>query len=99
MAFHKTGHWGYNSLYNLNFLQFRPSFGRVYRVQVKPVKFRDTRNFLQVFEFQELGFMANTWSPSSWRSLPIVQVPEYGDDAKLQEVEKQLSNYPPLVFA
>ncbi len=43
--------------------------------------------------------MASTWSPSSWRSLPIVQVPEYGDDEKLREVENQLSNYPPLVFA
>ena len=43
--------------------------------------------------------MANNWSPDSWRGKPILQVPEYPDAAKLEEVEKTLSGYPPLVFA
>ena len=43
--------------------------------------------------------MANKWSPDSWRGKPILQVPEYPDAAKLEEVEKTLSGYPPLVFA
>ena len=43
--------------------------------------------------------MAKDWAPSSWRGQPICQVPDYPDPAALTEVEKQLSNYPPLVFA
>ena len=43
--------------------------------------------------------MAERWTPDSWRKKPIVQVPEYPDQAKLAEVEKQLSTFPPLVFA
>ena len=43
--------------------------------------------------------MANTWSPDSWRSKPVVQIPEYPDDAALNAVEKQIADYPPLVFA
>ena len=39
------------------------------------------------------------WSRDSWRSKPIVQVPEYPDAAALAAVEKQLRVYPPLVFA
>jgi 3-deoxy-7-phosphoheptulonate synthase len=39
------------------------------------------------------------WSPSSWRGKPIEQVPEYADKAALAEVERQLSGFPPLVFA
>jgi 3-deoxy-7-phosphoheptulonate synthase len=39
------------------------------------------------------------WSPESWRSKPIVQVPTYQDEAALAEVEKQISGFPPLVFA
>ncbi|MGH6840856.1 MAG: 3-deoxy-7-phosphoheptulonate synthase, partial [Methylocella sp.] len=41
----------------------------------------------------------NPWSPSSWRGKPIEQVPEYADKAALAEVERQLSGFPPLVFA
>jgi len=40
-----------------------------------------------------------SWSPSSWRAKPIEQVPEYADKAALTEVERQLSGFPPLVFA
>jgi 3-deoxy-7-phosphoheptulonate synthase len=43
--------------------------------------------------------MPTTWSPESWRSLPIVQVPEYPDAAVLKDVEGRLATFPPLVFA
>ncbi len=43
--------------------------------------------------------MAATWSPESWRSLPIVQVPEYPDADALRDVESRLATFPPLVFA
>ncbi|TCT11750.1 3-deoxy-D-arabinoheptulosonate-7-phosphate synthase [Tepidamorphus gemmatus] len=43
--------------------------------------------------------MAKAWSPDSWRSKPIVQVPDYPDPAALAEVEATLSRFPPLVFA
>src|SRR3546814_4667781 len=43
--------------------------------------------------------MAAPWTPESWRSKPIRQVPDYADKAGLQRVEKQLANFPPLVFA
>ncbi len=39
------------------------------------------------------------WSPNSWRSKPIQQVPAYPDLAALAETEKHLASYPPLVFA
>lgn len=43
--------------------------------------------------------MRSPWSPSSWRDRPIVQVPDYPDDAALASVERELRRYPPLVFA
>jgi 3-deoxy-7-phosphoheptulonate synthase len=43
--------------------------------------------------------MAQSWSPDSWRSRPVVQVPEYPDPQALEQVEALLRNYPPLVFA
>ncbi|MER2534902.1 MAG: 3-deoxy-7-phosphoheptulonate synthase, partial [Rhizobiaceae bacterium] len=39
------------------------------------------------------------WSPNSWRSKPILQVPSYPDAAALAEVEARLATFPPLVFA
>ncbi|MCC2097807.1 MAG: 3-deoxy-7-phosphoheptulonate synthase, partial [Hyphomicrobiales bacterium] len=42
---------------------------------------------------------AATWSPSSWRNLPIKQAPDYTDPAALKAVEEQLAGFPPLVFA
>ncbi|MGI9285261.1 MAG: class II 3-deoxy-7-phosphoheptulonate synthase [Pseudomonadales bacterium] len=39
------------------------------------------------------------WSPSSWRSLPVSQQPDYADTRELDEVESALANLPPLVFA
>jgi 3-deoxy-7-phosphoheptulonate synthase len=43
--------------------------------------------------------MAARWNPDSWRSKPIVQVPEYPDQHALEATEKQLATFPPLVFA
>ncbi len=43
--------------------------------------------------------MAAPWSPDTWRSKPIVQVPEYPDAEALESVEEQLATFPPLVFA
>ncbi|HTV46404.1 MAG TPA: 3-deoxy-7-phosphoheptulonate synthase class II [Stellaceae bacterium] len=43
--------------------------------------------------------MTATWSPRSWRGLPIRQVPGYADDSGLARVEETLKNFPPLVFA
>lgn len=39
------------------------------------------------------------WSRSSWRDKPIKQQPTYPDQVRLKEIEEQLKNYPPLVFA
>ncbi|MDP6926633.1 MAG: 3-deoxy-7-phosphoheptulonate synthase, partial [Rhodospirillales bacterium] len=43
--------------------------------------------------------MSKNWTPESWRGRPILQVPDYPDQDKLNETEKMLSSYPPLVFA
>ena len=41
----------------------------------------------------------SVWTPQSWRSRPISQVPAYPDADKLAAVERQLATFPPLVFA
>ena len=43
--------------------------------------------------------MAANWTPDSWREKEGLQMPEYRDAAALASAEKQLSSYPPLVFA
>ncbi|MBU2533940.1 MAG: 3-deoxy-7-phosphoheptulonate synthase class II [Alphaproteobacteria bacterium] len=43
--------------------------------------------------------MSGAWSPESWRSKPIVQVPEYRDAKSVAAVEDRLASFPPLVFA
>jgi 3-deoxy-7-phosphoheptulonate synthase len=46
------------------------------------------------------GAAAGAWTPASWRDRPALHIPtDYPDPAKLLEVERQLSSYPPLVFA
>lgn len=40
-----------------------------------------------------------TWTPNSWRAFSIKQQPTYQDKEMLLEVEKELSTYPPLIFA
>jgi 3-deoxy-7-phosphoheptulonate synthase len=42
--------------------------------------------------------MPAAWKPDSWRGKPIVQVPTYPDQAALEVVERDLRNFPPLVF-
>ena len=43
--------------------------------------------------------MADKWSPDSWRSKPVVQMPDYPNQDTLNNVEQKLSKSPPLVFA
>ena len=43
--------------------------------------------------------MARAWTPSSWRDMPIRQVPDYPDQAALVAMEQKLGRFPPLVFA
>src|SRR6201993_3285039 len=43
--------------------------------------------------------MSKTWTPDSWRSRPVLQMPQYPDAGALAEVEAQLATFPPLVFA
>ncbi len=43
--------------------------------------------------------MTRGWTKSEWRQKPRIQMPEYPDAARLAEVEAQLAQYPPLVFA
>ena len=40
-----------------------------------------------------------TWKPNSWRNYPVVQMPIYPDESKVNSVEAKLSFKPPLVFA
>lgn len=43
--------------------------------------------------------MAERWTPDSWRSKPVLQMPNYPNAGALADVEAQLSTFPPLVFA
>src|SRR5512144_2086748 len=43
--------------------------------------------------------MSDSWSPDSWRSSRIVQVPVYQNQDELLEAERELRRFPPLVFA
>ena len=40
-----------------------------------------------------------SWSPNSWRDFPIKQQPEYKNIDRLKEIEGQLKEFPPLIFA
>jgi 3-deoxy-7-phosphoheptulonate synthase len=44
-------------------------------------------------------FMLQKWSKSSWRQFPRIQMPDYAEESLLQDVEKKINSYPPLVFA
>ncbi|MBW8268709.1 class II 3-deoxy-7-phosphoheptulonate synthase [Caldovatus aquaticus] len=39
------------------------------------------------------------WHPGSWRAMPIRQVPDYPDPARLEAMERRIAGFPPLVFA
>jgi 3-deoxy-7-phosphoheptulonate synthase len=43
--------------------------------------------------------MSGKWSPQSWRSKPVHQVPVYPDADALTKAEATLRGFPPLVFA
>jgi 3-deoxy-7-phosphoheptulonate synthase len=43
--------------------------------------------------------MSERWTPDSWRSKPVQQMPDYPDAKSLADVEAQLATFPPLVFA
>ncbi len=43
--------------------------------------------------------MSKAWTPDSWRSRQVKQMPEYPDAKALADVEAQLATFPPLVFA
>ncbi len=43
--------------------------------------------------------MTSTWSATSWRSLPAQQQPNWPDEAAYDAALKQVSGFPPLVFA
>jgi 3-deoxy-7-phosphoheptulonate synthase len=44
-------------------------------------------------------YVPERWTPESWRAKPVLQVPDYPDRRGLEDVEKQLATFPPLVFA
>ena len=39
------------------------------------------------------------WTPSSWRSLPALQQPDWPDPSAVEAVRERLRQLPPLVFA
>ena len=43
--------------------------------------------------------MSERWTPDSWRTRPVLQVPDYPNAKALADVEAQLATFPPLVFA
>jgi 3-deoxy-7-phosphoheptulonate synthase len=43
--------------------------------------------------------VAKSWSPSSWQAFPAEQQPSWPDSGELDRALKQISSYPPLVFA
>jgi 3-deoxy-7-phosphoheptulonate synthase len=43
--------------------------------------------------------MDPSWHPASWRTKPAKQLPSYGNETALTNVERELAGYPPLVFA
>ena len=43
--------------------------------------------------------MAKAWTPSSWQAFPASQQPDWPDQGDLDRALKQITSYPPLVFA
>jgi 3-deoxy-7-phosphoheptulonate synthase len=43
--------------------------------------------------------VADSWTPSTWRSLPALQQPGWPDEAAVDDVRERLRQLPPLVFA
>ncbi|MGC8481742.1 MAG: 3-deoxy-7-phosphoheptulonate synthase, partial [Acidimicrobiales bacterium] len=38
-----------------------------------------------------------TWEPWDWKNFPLAQQPDWPDPSAVEAVEKELSNFPPLV--
>ncbi|MBI1393481.1 MAG: 3-deoxy-7-phosphoheptulonate synthase class II [Alphaproteobacteria bacterium] len=50
--------------------------------------------------FDENQAGSSDWTPSAWRARPAMHIPDdYPDTAALTAIERELSSYPPLVFA
>ncbi|MFZ9359677.1 MAG: 3-deoxy-7-phosphoheptulonate synthase, partial [Ilumatobacteraceae bacterium] len=43
--------------------------------------------------------MSTRWTPSSWQNNVAAQQPKWPDQNDLEQALKQISSYPPLVFA
>ena len=43
--------------------------------------------------------MVRNWTPDSWRTFKADQQPEWPDETELDRALKEISTYPPLVFA
>ena len=41
----------------------------------------------------------HNWNKRSWRNFPIKQHPIYKDKEAIESVERELTSFPPLVFA
>jgi 3-deoxy-7-phosphoheptulonate synthase len=54
---------------------------------------------MRLYTPQAMAITESTWAPSSWRSLPAGQQPEWPDPAALAAVRERLQVLPPLVFA
>ena len=50
------------------------------------------------WKFLAFAGVAPCWSPESWKQYPSLQIPEYPDVAKLEEVKSRIRASPPLVF-
>ena len=42
--------------------------------------------------------MANSWTPNSWRKKTALQMPDYPNIEHLNDVEREIAGFPPLVF-
>ncbi|KAL8143492.1 hypothetical protein V2J09_016524 [Rumex salicifolius] len=45
------------------------------------------------------GSPSGKWSPESWKTKKVLQLPEYPDPNEVEKVVKELEGFPPIVFA
>ena len=43
--------------------------------------------------------MTNNWTPHTWKEFPVDQQPDWPNSNELENVLKEISSLPPLVFA
>jgi len=58
-----------------------------------------TRDFEEIVQPAQAPFIQRDWSPASWRTKDVEQLPDYPDPAVLEQVERDLTRCAPLVFA